>query len=222
MKRIAGFLISLVSVLGINFIPLEMFLYRDFTWESGMIFYGLENLIAVLFTAGFVYLFAPKRENVSHLLPPEAKVKMEVQFRTKKLQPKEGIVTGYLLFAAAFGGGGTLFLFAFLVVALKKSIQYEAIFSALPIIAGFLVLEFFGDWLMLRPIDMADIGSLLKRSMGRIALLYLSVFVGFFLALFVEWLFFVPFVILKTLADLTEVGQVFRLSSSKTPLIGRR
>jgi hypothetical protein len=212
MKRIAGFLISLISVLGINFIPLEMYLYRDFSWESAMIFYGLENILAIGFTAGFVFLFAPKKENVSHLLPPAERLKMEIAFRDKKSQRREGILTGYLLFAAAFGGGGMLFLVAFVLVALKKSVQFGSIASALPLIAGFLLLEFFGDWLMLRPLTMASVESLLKRSMGRIALLYLSVFLGFFLAIFVEWLFFIPFIILKTLADITEVAQIFKTS----------
>jgi hypothetical protein len=210
MKRIAGFLISLICVLGINFIPLEMFLYRDFSAESAMIFYSLENLLAIAFTVVFIVIFGGKREINPGIDTDAEFVRQNGTFSVERLRRLSDTLKFYLLFSLAFGGGGFIFLIAFVLVALKKTIQFDQIEAGLIWIAGFLVLEFFGDLLMFRPLTVAKTELFLKRSMGRIALLFLSVFVGFFLALFVDWWYFIPFVALKTLADISEIVQIFK------------
>ena len=62
MKATFGFIISLISVFGINFVPLEMWRDGNFSGESAMFFYTLENVVAIALATVFVSLFAPKEK----------------------------------------------------------------------------------------------------------------------------------------------------------------
>jgi hypothetical protein len=210
VKKIVGFLISLVSVLAINFIPLEMWLYRDFSSESAMIFYALENIIAIALAAVFVLLFAPVEE-----VNPDYHRKAEIlkehpAFEVVSIRRKKDILTQYLVFSVAFSIGAIIFMLVFIFLILKTQIQFAAVTTALWWILGFQILEFFGDFLMLRPLTLAQTEVFLKRSMGRVALLFLSVFIGIFLAFWVQKWFVIPFIALKTMADIGEQVQIFK------------
>ncbi len=99
---------------------------------------------------------------------------------------------------------------AFIFLVLKTKIQFEEVLTALIWIFGFQALAFFGDLLMFRPLSLAQAGIFLKRSMGRVALLFLSVFLGIFLAAVADKWFVIPFVVLKTCVDVSEQIQIFR------------
>lgn len=191
IKSIIGFIISLISVLGINFIPLEMWLYRDFSSENTMLLYALENVAAIFLAVIFVFLFAPKRE------------------QAKKLLTRKEVLQNYLVAAVSLSVGSGIFLCAFIFLILKTEIAAAAIISGLMWIFGFQILEFIADFIMLRPLSLVKTEVFLNRSLGRIALLFLCVFLGIFLALFVDKWFVVPFIILKTLVDIGEQIQIF-------------
>jgi Family of unknown function (DUF6498) len=210
MKKIVGFLISLVSVLGINFIPLEMWLYRDFSSESAMLFYAIENVIAIIFAVFFVFLFAPNQEENPDYHRREEILKEHPAFPIIKVRQKKEILQGYLVFSLGFSAAGGIFLSAFVFLILKAEIQFISIMTAVWWIIGFQILELFGDFLMLRPLTLAQTEAFLKRSMGRVALLFLSIFLGVFLALFVDRWFVVPFIALKTMVDIGEQIQIFK------------
>ena len=67
-KSIIGFIVSVISVLGINFIPLEMLLYKDYSSETTMVVYALENVLAIFSAIVFILLFAPR-------IDPKGKIK---------------------------------------------------------------------------------------------------------------------------------------------------
>jgi hypothetical protein len=203
-------MISLICVLGINFIPLEMWLYRDFSSESAMFFYALENIAAIILAAIFVFLFAPKEEINPDYHRKEEILKTYPAFPVVKIRQKAEILKSYLVFSFGFSLGSMTFLTVFIFLVLKTKIQFEAIISGLIWILIFQILEFFGDFLMLRPLTLAKSEVFLKRSMGRVALLFLSVFMGIFLAAFVNKWFVVPFVVLKTLIDIGEQFQILK------------
>lgn len=210
IKSIIGFIISLISVLGVNFIPLEMWLYRDFSSESAMFFYALENIIAIALAFIFVLIFAPEEEINPDYHRKEEILKNYPAFPVVKIRKKAEILKGYLVFSLGFSLGSIVFLAVFVFLILKTKIQFEAIIGGLIWIIGFQIFEFFGDFLMLRPLTLAQTEVFLKRSMGRVALLFLSVFLGIFLAAFVNKWFVVPFVVLKTLVDIVEQVQIFK------------
>ena len=102
-KSVTGFLVALVSVLGINFIPLEMWLYHDFSGETLMIVYGIENVLALLLGVVFVLLFAPRRDDSS------------------KIRTRREVVQLYLLLGLTFSVGGLGARFLPVTEVLKNS-----------------------------------------------------------------------------------------------------
>ena len=191
IKSIIGFILSLIAVFGINFIPLEMWLNRNFSGEYAMIIYALENGFAIIFAAIFVLLFAPKRE------------------QTDKVRSRWEILQAYLVVAVAFSVASGIFIGFFTFLILKVQIDFSAIKTAMMWIIGFQILEFFGDILMLRPFSLKKTEFFLTRSLGRVFLLFLAVFIGFFLAAFVDRWFVVPFIVLKTISDIGQQIQIF-------------
>jgi hypothetical protein len=209
MKKIIGFLISLVSVLGINFIPLEMWLYRDFSGASAMLLYLIENVIAIIFATIFVLLFA---ERSGELLVQPLPVNLESKTKPRpiiRICQKKDILKDYLIISIPFTIGSIIFLLAGIFIIMRAQVQFTPIRTALWWIVGFQILEFFGDFLMLRPLTIAKTDVFLKRSMGRVALLFVSIFIGWFLAFLVNKWFVIPFIVLKTIVDIGEQIQIF-------------
>jgi len=112
-KAIFGSLISLASILGINFIPLEMFLYRDFSAASAMVFYALENVAAIVFATVFVILFAPSQEVNQDYARRDEILKKHPAFAVVPVRKKIEILQGYLVFSVGFSAGSFVFLIAF-------------------------------------------------------------------------------------------------------------
>lgn len=191
IKSIIGLIISLIAVLGINFIPLEMWLNRNFSGEYAMIIYALENVFAIVFAVVFVILFAPKREQI------------------EKLRTRKEILQTYLVVAVGFSVGSGIFIAAFIFLILKVKIDFSAVQSAMMWILGFQFLEFFGDVLMLRPFSLKKTEFFLTRSLGRVFLLFLAVFIGVWVAAFADKWFVIPFIVLKTITDIGEQIQKF-------------
>lgn len=210
LKTAVGLFISLISVLGINFIPLEMFLYHDFSSESAMVFYALENIVAIIFAIIFVVLFAPKEEENPDFARREELLKQNPAFPVERIRRKSQILQGYLIFSLAFSAGSLIFLTAFIFIVLKTQIQFASVFTGLLWIVGFQWVAFLANILMLRPVTLVKTEGFLKQSMGRVALLFLAVFAGIFFALFVDKWFVVPFIALKTMVDIVEVFQILK------------
>jgi Family of unknown function (DUF6498) len=191
IKSIIVFIISLVSVLGINFIPLEMLLYRDFSGESAMLLYALETVVAIFLTAIFVFLFAPERE------------------QAKKIMTRRELLQVYLLATGGLSAVSGVFLCVFIFLILKAELALASIVSGLLWIFGFQILEFIADFIMLRPLSLAKADVFLQRSLNKAVLLFLGVFIGVFLALFVDKWFVAPFIVLKTTADIADQIEIF-------------
>lgn len=192
-KSFAGLFLSILSVLGINFIPLEMWLYRDFSGEHAMILYALETIVAVSLAFLFVLFFAPKRE-------------IAADGRARR---RAKILKDFATVAFSFSFFLLFFLVCCIVLIVKAEISLPAIFAAMIWIFGFQILEFIGDFIMLRPLSLAATEEFLTRSLGRIPVLFFGIFIGFFLAAFVEKWFILPFIILKTIVDIAEQIHIF-------------
>lgn len=199
-KSIIGFIISVVSVLGINFIPLEMLLYKDYSSETTMVVYALENVLAIFLATVFVRLFAPPSD------------------QTAKVRTRKELLAMYLLSTVGLTVGSGIFLSFFIFAILRADVTFPAVAQALAWISGFLVLEFIADFVMLRPLSLAQADTFLTRSLRRVFLLFLCVFIGVFLAAFVDKWFVVPFVILKTLADIADQIEIYQGFRGKIPV----
>jgi hypothetical protein len=191
-KSIIGFVISLISVLGVNFIPLEMWFYKDYSSETTMVVYALENVLAIILATVFLLLFAPRRD------------------RTAKIKTRKELLQVYLMSSVSLTVGSGIFLSVFIFGILRADVTFPAVAQAMIWISGFLALEFIGDFIMLRPLSLAQADTFLTRSIRRVFLLFLGVFLGIFLAAIVDRGFVAPFIILKTLADIADQIEIFQ------------
>jgi hypothetical protein len=85
---------------------------------------------------------------------------------------------------------------------LRTEISQQAIQLGGGGIVLFQVLGFLGDLFLLGPLPPVKAEALLEQSLGRVFMLYLAVFAGVFLALFMDHWFILPFAVLKTIVDL--------------------
>jgi hypothetical protein len=196
-KSIIGFVISVISVLGINFVPLEMLLYKDYSSETTMVVYALENVLAICLATVFVLLFAPQID------------------QTAKIRTRKELLQVYLLSSVSLSVGSGIFLSIFIFAIIRADVTFPAVAQAMVWISGFLVLEFIGDFIMLRPLSLAQADNFLTRSIRRVFLLFLGVFLGVFLAAFGNRWFVAPFIILKTLADIADQIEIYQGFRSK-------
>ncbi len=149
-----------------------------------MILYWLENSAMIFLAVIFVLLFAPKTD------------------RIEKPRTKCGTIGFYLLLAIPFSIGSAIFFSFYAIHEMASEINFPEIAGAMKWIAAFLILEFVADTLMIRRLTLFQAELFLNRSLGRVLLFFLSVFAGYFLIIFgVEW-FVVPFLALKTMADI--------------------
>ena len=206
-KSITGFVISLISVLGVNFIPLEMWLYKDYSSETTMVVYALENVLAIILATVFLLLFAPRRD------------------RTAKIKTRKELLQVYLLSSISLTIGSGIFLSVFIFGIMRAEVAFSAVAGAMTWISGFLALEFIGDFIMLRPLSLAQADNFLTRSIRRVFLLFLGVFLGIFLAAIAGRWFVAPFIILKTLADIADQIEIFqglgKSEGDRSPAAGR-
>jgi hypothetical protein len=191
-KSIIGFIISVISVLGINFVPLEMLLYKDYSSETTMVVYALENVLAIFLATVFILLFAPPSD-------PKGKIKT-----------RKELLQVYLISTVSLTLGSGIFLSIFIFGIFRADVTFRAVAEAMIWISGFLALEFIGDFIMLRPLSLARADDFLTRSVRRVFLLFLGVFLGIFLAAFVSSGFVAPFIILKTLADIADQIEIYQ------------
>ena len=197
-KSIIGFIISIISVLGINFIPLEMLLYKNYSSETTMVVYALENVLAIILATVFILLFAPRID------------------QTAKIRTRKELLQVFLISTVSLSVGSGIFLSIFIFGIMRADVTFPAVAEAMIWIFGFQVLEFIADFIMLRPLSLAQADAFLTRSIRRVFLLFLGVFLGVFLAAFVTRGFVLPFIILKTLADIADQIEIYQGFRDKT------
>ena len=213
---ILGFIITIISTLGINFIPIELYYSGEFSGEDSMLFYSLENFLGIAVSTLFVLVLAPREELNKDFSLPKDQREQYPAFKLGGTRRKTQLLWQYLTFSVLFSVWTLLFILVFLFLVFKRPIDIGEIGDALVWILAFLALEVIGDWLLLRPMTLAASEGYLKHSMGRVAVLFLSVFIGSFLAFFANGYFVIPFIILKTLTDIGVVIENFRLPLRRT------
>ena len=194
-----------VAALGINAIPAGIVLLRGQSAETAMVLYFFENLLSILFTASRVRILAPAHDRAyASAAPDQTRLKVAGRIVVQKqvAHDRRSLLEGYLIFSLSFSVVSGVFLFLFLYLILGASISVTVILSGLVGIAGFQLLNFVTDLFLLGHLSPRGAEVLLERSMGRVALLYLAVGAGAFLALMEEKWFILPFAVLKTIADL--------------------
>ena len=190
---LARYLIAALQALGINAVPVVGMFAADWSVETAMLLYLLENLIGIPLAALLVRLLAPPREDAPG---------MRVRLRRE-------ILNTYLIVALSFSLGSAVFILLVTYRTTNGQLDLTGLRTGLSAIALFAFLGFLIDLVYMRPLSLPRAEKVLERSLGRIFLLYLAVFVGMFLAIFGLASFFIPFVVLKTLVDIGYLLQAF-------------
>lgn len=175
-----------------------MLLYKNYSSETTMVVYAIENVLAIFLATVFILLFAPRRA------------------RTGEIRTRKELLQMYLISTICMTIGSGIVLSFFIFWIIRADVTFSAVAEAMIWISGFLVLEFIGDFIMLRPLSLAQADAFLTRSVRRVFLLFLCVFLGIFLAAFVSRGFVMPFIILKTLADIADQIEIYQGFRNKT------
>ncbi|HEY8561505.1 MAG TPA: DUF6498-containing protein [Pyrinomonadaceae bacterium] len=190
IKSIAGFALSILTALGINFIPLEMWLSDDFSGAEAMVLYALENFVMLTLALILVRLLAPRYDD-----------KVPKEYRSRKV-----LLQGFALVGYGFCLATSIFIAFFSFGILPEKASLPEVFAALKWIVVLQLVGFVIDLVFLRPMSLVGAERLIRKSLGRIMIVqFFGVFVGVFCA-FLFGSFILPFIILKTLF---EIGRVF-------------
>ena len=192
-KSIANFVLSVLTTLGINFIPFEMWYYEDFSGAETMILYALENLVALSSGLLLVRLLAPARDES---LP-------------KTYQSRKEILGGYALLGYTGCIAASIFIVLFVFVVTKSNVSLAEVQTAMKYVLIFQLFGFGIDIVMLRPLSLIGADRVLRKSLGRIwGIQLFGTFLGIFCLLFFGK-FALPFIALKTLYDLAKTYEFF-------------
>ena len=185
--------IAALQALGINAVPVVGMFAADWSVETAMLLYLLENLIGIPLAALLVRLLAPAREDAPGM----------------RVRHRREILNTYLIVALSFSLGSAIFILFVVYRTTNGQVDFTGLRAGLGAIGLFALLGFLVDLVYMRPRSLPRAEKVLERSLGRIFLLYLAVFVGMFLAIFGLASFFIPFVVLKTLVDIGYLLQAF-------------
>jgi hypothetical protein len=195
-------IISEISAIGITVVPLGLWFFEDYPVATVAVLYVLESIMAVVFAVLCVLLLAP----------PEQRDEKICKTRRKKEIIKSILwvfvpwTVFSLVFPAAviispkFNGGG---------------ITAADVAYGLKFVLAFQLLEFFSNLYLLRPLSLKGAEYFLSYSLGGMAVIFVSIFLGFFAAVF-GLSVFLPFILLKIFIDIGQPVQYF-LGQSRSP-----
>lgn len=186
-------LAPVAAALGINAVPAATLFAGEAPPETAMVLYFVENLVLIGLTTALVRLLAPPRDESSR------------NHRTRR-----SLLQTYLLVALGFTLVNGIFIAAFLGLFLRVALPRPALSLGIGLILAFQTAAFVAGWLRLGPLSLAQAETLLERTLGRVFLLHLGVFIGVFLAAAVGNWFVWPFIALKTITDVGQAIQGLR------------
>ncbi len=197
-------LVSAASAAGINAIPVAAVLAWGRSLQTGRVLYFLETLVGILLTVALVLLRAPAEDPAYASIASSTTTSTFNGHTSYRHQSgnRRSLVEGYLIFSIGFAVVPSIFFLFWMFVVAHAKLDTAAVASGLAGIAAFQVLNFIGELLAFRALTPAGANGVINQSMGRVVLIYLSVFAGMVVALlFAAAWFIVPFAILKTIAD---------------------
>lgn len=187
MNRLAAGATAFVTRAGKNAVPLAGTLVADWQAVVPMLLYLVENVVIVLLAALAVRILAPPSEVIDGATKHRG----------------ESLKTFFLL-AGPFSFGAAV-LTGFVMLQQRESIP-SGFITSVAMILGFQFVSFFGDLMNLRGVTLATAEGMLVGVLGRVFLLAFAAFVGIWAAILGGMsAFVIPFILLKTLADLAGI-----------------
>jgi len=192
-RSLAKLAISEITGIVIYLIPAILWFIDDLSGVMLMFLYMVEAIIAVFLSILTVLLLAPPQESP----------------KIGNYGRKTDLIKSFLLISSGFIVGCVIFVTAFVFIVLKAPFDFEEVKFALVLIGGFQLFEFFSNLFLMRPLTLKKAEFFLSESLGGVFVIFLSTFIGFFLAMFSESLFVYPFLILHAIIVLGSPIQYF-------------
>ncbi len=148
-----------------------------------MFLYTIESIITVILAIVCVIILAPKTEYP----------------KLGNYSKKSELIKTFLMISVGFMVVCLIFVSAFTFLVLKLKIEFSELIYALSLIIGFQIAEFISNLFLMRPLTLKKSEFFLSDSLGGIAVIFFSVFIGFFLAMFYEPWFVYPFLVLNAI-----------------------
>lgn len=214
-RPIVGSITAILSALGVNAVPAIGFFRLGWSWETTMVLYLFETVLAIPLVALRIRLLSPAHEEVIGASLPESWTTQNKKPGTKVIRyawptadgvryDRTELLKSYLLVVVSFSLILSVFILVFLFLIMHAQLDWAAFRSGLLAIVIFQLVGFLADLIWLRPLSLARAEKLGEQSMGRAALLYVAVFAGLCAAAVHPYGFLLPFIALKTMVD---VGQ---------------
>lgn len=184
-KSTLKLIISEITAIALNVIPLGLWFFEDYPVETIVVIYALESVLAMVFAVLCVILLAPRE-----------------RYKWK-------IIRDFVLIF----GFSTLVILTFpahVIFLMKQGagVTLPAVIFGLQFILAFQLFEFFSNLYLLRPLSFKQSQHLLSHSFGGMAVMFVSIFLGFFAAA-VGLSVYLPFIVLKTFIDIGQPVQYF-------------
>lgn len=187
------------SVLGINAVPVAGLALGGWSASTALALYWVENLVGGLLVAVRIALHRRLTGKRGHLRP-----QLGVQLTTGGRGREKEVQLGFLAEFTLGAVGLTVAQGLFLALLLGISPESDDVRRGALGVAAFQLLGFGADLVGLRERPFAWVKARAELALGRVVLVHLAILGGFFLASWREGedVAFLPFALLKTLADL--------------------
>jgi hypothetical protein len=188
-------IISEISAIGVTVVPLGLWFFEDYPVATVAVLYVLESIMAVIFAILCVFLLAPPARH------DEKAGKI-----TGKIEIIKNILWVFVPWAIF-----SLVLPAAVIISPKINgggVTLEDVVYGLKFVLAFQLLEFFSNLYLLRPLSVREGEYFLSYSLGGMAVIFVSIFLGFLAAAF-GLSVFLPFIVLKIFIDIGQPVQYF-------------
>lgn len=192
-KSALKFIISEITAVALNVIPLALWFFEDYTVETIVVLYGLESVLAMVFAVLCVLFLAPRD-----------------RYKWKIIKDFV-LIFGFSTFVILTFPAHVIFL-----MNQGAGVTPAAVIFGLKFILAFQLFEFFSNLYLLRPLSFKESQHLLSYSFGGMAVMFVSIFLGFFAAA-IGISVYLPFIVLKTFIDIGQPVQYF-LGQSRSPI----
>lgn len=184
-KSTLKLIISEITAIALNVIPLGLWFFEDYPVETIVILYALESVLAMIFAVLCVLFLAPRDRYKWKIIKDFA------------------LIFGFATFVILVFPAHLIFLHN-----QGKGVALPALIFGLKFILAFQLLEFFANLYLLRPLSFKESQYLLSYSFGGMAVMFVSIFLGFFAAA-LGISVYLPFIVLKTFIDIGQPVQYF-------------
>ena len=190
-------IISEITAVALNVIPLGLWFFEDYPVETIVLLYGLESVLAMVFAVLCVILLVSSEEGDEKIL--------QTRYKWKKIRDFV-LIFGFSTFVILSFPATIIFLSP--KTANGAAVTLADVAFGLKFILAFQMLEFFSNLYLLRPLSMKQGEHLLSYSFGGMAVIFVSIFLGFFAAV-IGISVYLPFIVLKTFIDIGQPVQYF-------------